>query len=566
MEVSGPAVKTSVIWILLLVLACTTLPAAPAPVLPGHPRLLIRAESGGDPRIVTIEMIRKRARDPRFDRFRKRLTHSMPNLAMRALAYDDPAAADSAIAMLIKPIRFRGTGWDGYKLMFSSLAFDWLYNHPKFDQWEKAQAVDQITAGARYLYSVLREEQQGTTNDYNTLFHPRTNGFTMGLAAAGYALWDDSGEAGKWIGFDNEAARWVKFANDYFDRDILPARHLLGGSVHNGCGYGRHYVMCMTGHYLSLVYTATGRDQWTEIREHQDDWAAREALWVIYSRQPDGLMVKYGDCFRRTSERFSFRVIAERNWHYREPVMQGYLNFLVEEQPESVFELGHDYMAYLYYDPARKPVAPVSSLPKYTVFGPHGLGQIVWRGWERNDPWIFFKCGDYFTNHDHYDQGHIEVFRHSPLLTEAGAYAGFYSEFRMDFYRKSISHNTVLVVDPDDSADEGGQRVYMNQDLGTMKEYLADLGAETGDIIAYQEGEELCYLCADLTAAYPRERVQRLTRELAWVADRYLVVRDRVTLANQHGKKFLPKVLWHCPVAPEIGKDRFTVKRGEGQV
>ncbi|MBN2288484.1 MAG: heparinase II/III family protein, partial [Candidatus Glassbacteria bacterium] len=172
---------------------------------------------------------------------------------------------------------------------------------------------------------------------------------------------------------------------------------------------------------------------------------------------------------------------------------------------------------------------------------------------------------DYFGNHGHYDQGNVEVFRDEPLLTEAGAYVGGFSgsNFRMDFYRKSVSHNTVLVVDPDDPSDEGGQRVYMNQSLGTLPDYLADPGAETGDIIAYSQGPEVCYLKADLTAAYPRDRVQRLTRELAWVADRYLVVRDRVVLAVEG---FIPKVLWHCPVYPEVGKSGFTLKRGGSRV
>ena len=58
------------------------------------------------------------------------------------------------------------------------------------------------------------------------------------------------------------------------------------------------------------------------------DWANREAEFIIYGRQPDGLMAKFGDCYRRTSERFSFRVIAERNWQQPNPVFQGYLNYL----------------------------------------------------------------------------------------------------------------------------------------------------------------------------------------------------------------------------------------------
>ena len=106
-------------------------------------------------------------------------------------------------------------------------------------------------------------------------------------------------------------------------------------------------------------------------------------------------MFKFGDCYRRTSERFSFRAIAERNWHYREPVLQGYLQFLLDEQTESVFEMGQDYMAYLYYDP-EFPAAGVDRLPARNIFGRHGTGMVIWRGWERDDPWIFFKCGDYF--------------------------------------------------------------------------------------------------------------------------------------------------------------------------
>ncbi len=517
-----------------------------ADVRPEHPRLLLRADGGGDPRTVTLEMIAARGRDPRYDRFKRRLKNTMPNLAMRALAYGDDAAADSAIALLVKPITYSNTTWDGYRVMFAALVFDWLYHHPNFDDWEKALAVDQIVAGARHLYDLLNQD--------NHLFHTRMYGWTTGLAAAGYAL----------TGHFEDAGMWLDFADRYFRSDLLPGRRLLGGSVHNGSGYGRHYVMCFTGHYLSMVYTATGEDLWKEIRENQDDWAFREALFIICGRQPDGLMFKFGDCYRRTSERFSFRAVAERNWHYREPVLQGYLQFLLEEQTESVFEMGQDYMAYLYYDP-EFPATGVDRLPARNIFGRHGTGMVIWRGWERDDPWIFFKCGDYFGNHGHYDQGHLEIFRSSPLLTEAGAYVGGFSgsNFRMDFYRKAISHNTLLVVDPDDPADEGGQRVYMNQSLGTMKDYLADLGAETGDIIAYREGGEVCYLMADLTAAYPRDRVQRLTRELAWVAERFLVVRDRVTLAREG---YIPKALWHCPVKPAIENDGFTLERGEGRV
>jgi len=427
-----------------------------ADVRPDHPRLLIRAEGGGDPHTVTIGMLKRKADDPRFEQFRKRLRRSKVNYAMRAVVYDDTAAADTAIAMLITPNMWSGTTWDGIRVMWKAFVFDWLYNHPNFDEWEKAMAVEQLVADGERLYDTLQ--------DGIHLFHTRMYAWTTGLAAAGYAL----------EGHYEDAGKFITWANDYYKNDLLPARRLLGGSVHNGFGYGRHYIMWLVGHYLSIVYTATGEDLWSEIRRNQGDWTAREAQFIIYGRQPDGLMAKFGDCYRRTSERFSFRVISERNWFYHEPVFQGYLKLLLEEQPVSVFEIGNDYIAYLYYEPDRP-----------------------------------------------------------------GA--------------------SVNVENPD---DEGGQRVYENQTHKRMESYLADKDAECGNILIHEPGERVNYLLADLTGAYPGTRVERLTRELALVDDRYLVVRDRVILTNS---RYLPKVLWHCMVEPVLEEKGFTLRRNGGK-
>ena len=533
--------------ICLTTLILIALPVAAQDIYPEHPRMMFRADNGGDNRIVTVDMLKERAADPRFEQFHNRLHNSITNYAMRAIAYDDPAAADSAIAMLVRPMHWTDTTWDGIRVLWASFVFDWLYNHPNFDEWEKAMAIDQIVAGARHLKEFLDTDRH--------IFHTRMYAWTAGLGAAGYAL----------HGHFHDADSWARYANNFFVNQLMPARELLGGSVHNSFGYGRHYIMFMCGHYMSMVYTATGEDLYAKARDKMGDWANREAEFIIYGRQPDGLMAKFGDCYRRTSERFSFRVIAERNWQQPNPVFQGYLNYLLDEQKESVFEMGNDYIAYLYFDPD-KPSKPYSTLPKYTMFGQYGTGFVSLRsGWDRNDTWLLFKAGDYFGNHGHFDQGHLGIFRGAPLSDEAGAYTGGFSgeNHRMSFYRKSISHNTLLVVDPSIPDDEGGQRIYNNQNLGTIDEYNADLGAEMADLVAYSTEGGIPYLKADLTHAYPGDRVQEAVREVAFVADRYIVVRDRVILARDG---FIPKQIWHCPLKPELGKKSFKLERDGGRL
>ena len=82
-----------------------------------------------------------------------------------------------------------------------------------------------------------------------------------------------------------------------------------------------------------------------------------------------------------------------------------------------------------------------------------------------------------------------------------------------------------------------------------MAQYLANQQSETGDILEYREEPGLAYVAGDITAAYPADRVERVTRELAFVDNRYLIVLDRVGTRREG---LVPKVLWHTPLAPRI--------------
>ena len=72
-------------------------------------------------------------------------------------------------------------------------------------------------------------------------------------------------------------------------------------------------------------------------------------------------------------------------------------------------------------------------------------------------------------------------------------------------------------------------------------------------------------MAGDLTAAYPADRVRSVTREVNFLDDRYLVVIDRVRTARA---ALVPKVLWHCPVNPEIdgAAKAFQVERDGARV
>lgn len=171
-----------------------------------------------DSLLVTLEDVRRKAADPRFERFRRRLTRSMPNLAIRALVYGDSAAADSALTQLLAPTEFTGTTWDGIRVYWKALVFDWLYDHPAFDEAEKRAAVERIARDA----AVLQQRLVGGGH----IFHTRMTAWAAGLTAAGYAL----------HGHHPSADTLIAFAVPYVRNELFRARHRQGGSVHNGFG------------------------------------------------------------------------------------------------------------------------------------------------------------------------------------------------------------------------------------------------------------------------------------------------------------------------------------------
>ena len=192
--------------------------------------------------------------------------------------------------------------------------------------------------------------------------------FAAGTGMAGLAL----------KGHHPNADRYIQWADSIFTRHLFPARRLQGGSVHSGMGYGRRYVMWHSGHFMSAWYSATGQDKWKQVREEQDDWAWREAEFLIYARQPDSLLVRYADCFRRTSDRYSFRVIGERAFAYQVPPGQNYLNYLFQTQAvqsdNRVVEEGNAYNVFLWWD-ADQAGTTFTSLPHRDAFR---------EGWHRN--------------------------------------------------------------------------------------------------------------------------------------------------------------------------------------
>ncbi len=529
--------------------------AAGPSVVASHPRLFFRGGDWDGGRGLTVETIRRRAARPEAAPVLGLLGGSLPNLALRALilagdparSMESHAAADSAVAILQQPVELEGTTDQGITLAWHAMAYDWLGRHPAFDEGEKRQAAEEIARAGLALADQLEHGSH--------IFHTRMYGWAAGVALAGLALQGDH----------PAAERLIDYGGRYWRERLFPARRLQDGSVHNSFGYGRKYTMWLTGHFISGWHSATGENLWEDIAREQGDWARQELLFNIYGRYPDGTYLRFGDSYSLTSDHYSFRAVSERAQGYRDPVGAGFLRKLLRENAGPVVERPSAYVYFLFFDPEADTLAE-SALPLRKLFSREGTGMVVWKsGWQEQGTTVFFKCGNYFDDHGHFDQGHLDIFRRAPLLIDSGAYLTFDGPFRREYWHRTVAHNSILILDPALPGDEGGQRVFSSQGDATLGEYLANSRSETGEILDYLDLPGLAYVAGDFTAAYPDDRAERVTRELCFLDDRYLVVLDRVRVKRPDLE---PRVLWHCPVPPdrEQAVQRFRLDREGGRV
>ena len=116
-----------------------------------------------------------------------------------------------------------------------------------------------------------------------------------------------------------------------------------------------------------------------------------------------------------------------------------------------------------------RPDADHAELPRERLFP--GIGHVVLRdGWGADSTWIAFSSGPYFAKHDHLDTNQFAIYYKGHLALDSGAdYTDTESPHYLNYYRRTVAHNTLLVYKPGETffwgenrwpaANDGGQRM-----------------------------------------------------------------------------------------------------------
>ncbi len=434
------------------------------------------------------------------------------------------------------------------------LTFDWVYDSPEFDAALKDQVAAQLLSGAKRQLGL-----QSMADPSQASYH---NHSVRELALAVFSLAAIEGHPS----VEAEAAPLRVQARKALD-NILETTELVNpdGAYHESTDYMR-ITWAPLALMAELRRTTTGEDPARRFGVFRN-----MGTTYLYKTLPDGSMARDDDdefphldpvdnvvlgyAVHRFKDPFAAWVMQQRAWipaEWRIPVLQ-----------------------FLWADPTVVPRDPASAsaaeLPREKLF--RGVGHLFLRdGWGPDATWIAFSSGPYFAKHDHLDTNQFTIYHKGYLAIDSGAdYTDTESPHYLNYYRRTIAHNTMLVYQPGErffwsenvwqAANDGGQRmdssrfwnsVRSREDWGKTRD-LWDRGRiETFEPVPGR----YTYVKADGTRAYQPSKVESFVRELGWLpTSRVLFVLDRVRSKDASYRKASLLHGTHKPIVEGAGKD-----------
>jgi heparin/heparan-sulfate lyase len=294
----------------------------------------------------------------------------------------------------------------------------------------------------------------------------------------------------------------------------------------------------------------------------------------IYMRLPNGEMMRDGDDFVAYQQIGRYWGNVELMfWCYTyaaDPILKAEF----ERQGGEGFKRNQGMLFLLFNDPELKPQPDRGGLP-LTCYMPEPYPAMVARtGWdfgnEALDAIVYLTGGGLNSaNHQHLNAGDFQIYYRGLLAADLGTYKFYGTPYDMNFNKKSVAHNVLLVRDPADPNDDGSQ-VYHASSPDRMDKLES---TRNGRILAHDFGPAkdlplYSYLKSELAPAYPKGKLTTYTRSVVVFnhgrPDRPLtvVVYDRAVAATAKFKKYFQL---NSLTTPEtLSPSRFAVASPDG--
>ncbi len=537
----------------LVLCTCTLAWAGGVEVIPpaekikkDHPRLLLRPKA--TPHAISLAQLKALKRDAEFQVALERLKRekSAASQAMVWLLTGEEAAVDKVIRRIRTLDRIPPDSafdvWFGMREL--ALAYDWLYDHPKFTKEVKAEIRDKAWQLA---------DKWGLKKGDDHVFHNYTWMNNCGMALWALASYGD----------DPRSEQIMKTVRFRLNKRMFPAMEHLDGLAGDAMGYWYVYCSGSCVWTLMAIQSAYEIDAAEIIREKQNDWLARQLEGMIHGTLPDIRFMPWGDMQGgpdggATKEMAG--VTDAATWALKSPRGAHFSKWLAGKLGMKRFRRATAIHYFLYNrhlttKPAEPPLAMLTG-------GKHSGQAMMRSSWKDDATVVGFRCTDYYQGHFHHDAGSFVIYRNGLLAVDAGRYTLYTKKLRAPIIATS-AHNSLLLGGK-------GQRVVKGQwytdltEFNKARENPEDgLRLEFGDVPFFRHAGDWTAVAGQFAQAYAPGTVESCVRQLLYVRPNTVVVVDN--LVAPAGKQ-VPEVtfLLQLPTkAPKAGNGSVAFSNGK---
>lgn len=260
-------------------------------------------------------------------------------------------------------------------------------------------------------------------------------------------------------------------------------------------------------------------------------WIENSINQYVYFIQPDGKCLHLGDgqmkiCADRTIYLHARQYNDPRSLWMAQYYSQN--EFITWTVPKLIKLLYKDFTA----STVSKPDLPLN-------WWTDKVGLSVSRSsWDSSATMIsFFNSPSKKAAHEHRDNNSFTIFKHKELLLDAGYYDSYGSEHYVNYYHRSIAHNTICVYDSLDTyyyngntvANDGGQIESFH--LNNYSQIFLPEN-QRGKWITYASATNYEYNIADAQLSYDTTKLDFFRRRLLYIKPNKVIVLDHVHLKN----------------------------------
>lgn len=325
--------------------------------------------------------------------------------------------------------------------------------------------------------------------------------------------------------------QWYEAVYDKWENGFFPAYGYYRDDD-GGWNWGAAYSMwSLTDQFQMFenMRIATGKDYY-----HDVAWVQNSINQYYHFIQPDDYTIHLGDGITTLS---ADRVVY---LHARE-FQDGRSQWLAQEYSQNA------YMTWtwpvfqrLFYKDFDQPAV---TFPAGLVGNDWWADKVGWSvsrtGWDDTATVVsFFNSPSKRAAHEHRDNNSFSIYKHEPLLLDAGYYDTYAGSHYLNYYSRTVAHNCITVFDSTESyfwsgtpvSNDGGQ-IYSNA-LQNYTNIFEPQNQRGRWIECNWANNEFMYNVADATLSYDPAKVSRFRRALLFRKPNKVIVLDHLNLLN----------------------------------